>query len=390
MLKEIIEKLFPRHDPSRWPHFVGQLGTGVGDEKSVTDDELAGIAKPLSVGEPPDPNGISKLAVKVDITETPGMFRSVMQKCLDEGSFQKFGSGTAWYFCQTQGNHPETRRHIDQCLMYTAGKVLEKIIISRLLRHTVDVNALSRNQFGFRKVKSTEHSIMLVTKTTEIVHLLNRRGIRYCAVVTLDVRNTFNSASLAAIADALLRLRIHTWVSVQDSRKLHPESSTYLLTLRHRGGSEVISHNLRSPTMLYPGPDVMEWHMYDEFLRQKCSVEVEIVGLADDISLQVYGAWIEEVESNAALSITVVVKWMSPRKLKQHCVKHLGVMIVDKSTFGSYVDNACKRASTAIVALSRMMSNSSVVYTSTCKHLASVASPILGCGGPAWRAALSR
>ncbi|EDW87005.2 uncharacterized protein Dwil_GK21198, partial [Drosophila willistoni] len=160
--------------------------------------------------------------------------------------------------------------------------------------------------------------------------------------------------------------------------------------------------------------------MYDEVLRLKFPAGVVIVGFADDITLEVYGESIEEVELTAAHSIAIVEEWMSSRKLElahhkteavvvnnrksvqqavisvgdctitsKRSVKHLGVMIDDKLTFGSHVDYACKRASTAIVALSRMMSNSSAVYASKRKLLASVASSILRYGGPAWGTALS-
>ena len=67
----------------------------------------------------------------------------------------------------------------------------------------------------------------------------------------------------------------------------------------------------------------------------------------------------------------------------------LGVMIDDKLTFGSHVDYVCRRASTAISALSRMMSNSSAVYGSKRKLLANVVLSILRYGGPVWYTALS-
>lgn len=160
--------------------------------------------------------------------------------------------------------------------------------------------------------------------------------------------------------------------------------------------------------------------MYDEVLRLEYPVGVEIVGFANDITLVVYGETIEEVELTTDHSIKVVKAWMRSRKLElahhktevtvdnnrkseqqaeisvgectilsKRSVKHLGVMIDDKLTFGSHDDYACKRASTAIAALSRMMSNSSAVYASKRKLLASIATSILRYGGPALGTALS-
>ncbi|XP_055522533.1 uncharacterized protein LOC129716720 [Wyeomyia smithii] len=63
-------------------------------------------------------------------------------------------------------------------------------------------------------------------------------------------------------------------------------------------------------------------------------------------------------------------------------------MVDDKLTFGSHIDYACKKAATTIAALSRMMSNSSAVFSSRRKLLASVATSILRYGGPVWSEAL--
>lgn len=42
---ELLEMIFPRHDPSPCLPFVGPLGTGAGDEGRTTHEEFAGIAK---------------------------------------------------------------------------------------------------------------------------------------------------------------------------------------------------------------------------------------------------------------------------------------------------------------------------------------------------------
>jgi RNA binding protein fox-1 len=73
----------------------------------------------------------------------------------------------------------------------------------------------------------------------------------------------------------------------------------------------------------------------------------------------------------------------SKRSLKQ-----LGVMIDDKLKFGSHVEYACKRASMAIMALSKIMSNSSAIVSSKRKLLTAVAVSILRYGAAAWSKAL--
>ncbi|KXJ80793.1 hypothetical protein RP20_CCG023423 [Aedes albopictus] len=183
------------------------------------------------------------------------MFRSAMQKCLDVGVFPEAWKRQSLVLLPKAGKPPgDPSAYKPICLTDTAGKVLEKIIFNRMLRFTEGENGLSSNQYGFRKGRSTVNAILSVTKTAEKALEHKRRGIRFCAVVTLDVRNAFNSASWSAIADALL----YTGVPVQDSRKSLPESST---SLRHGGWSEVLSHNLRSPARFHTGSGIMECHI---------------------------------------------------------------------------------------------------------------------------------
>lgn len=55
------------------------LGTGAGDERRVTDKELAEIAKLCRVGTAPGPQGVPNLALKVAIAELRGV-----QICYEE------------------------------------------------------------------------------------------------------------------------------------------------------------------------------------------------------------------------------------------------------------------------------------------------------------------
>ena len=51
---------------------------------------------------------------------------------------------------------------------------------------------------------------ILSVRTAEVAIQRKRRGIRYCAIVTLDVKNAFNNASWDSIALALQSLRVPT------------------------------------------------------------------------------------------------------------------------------------------------------------------------------------
>ncbi|CAB0034762.1 unnamed protein product [Trichogramma brassicae] len=97
------------------------------------------------------------------------------------------------------------------CMLDTAGKILERIICDRLKVFTERPGGLSERQYGFRKGRSTIDAIEDVISTVREAIAGKRwyRGTKkYCAMVTLDVRNAFNSARWDNILAALRRLLV--------------------------------------------------------------------------------------------------------------------------------------------------------------------------------------
>lgn len=210
MLQRIVETLFPHHEVRPWAP-TPQDHPGPSEVPPVTNEELAAIAKSLKLNKAPGPDGIPTVAIKTAIEASPDMIRSAMQRCLDRGEFPERWKRQKLVLLPKHGKPPgDPSAYRPICLLDTAGKLLERIILSRLLVYTErsDNAGLSDSQYGFRKGRSTVDAIRSVTGLAEIALQKKRRGIRYCAIVTLDVRNAFNSVSWAAIERAITRLGV--------------------------------------------------------------------------------------------------------------------------------------------------------------------------------------
>ena len=152
---------------------------------------------------------------------------------------------------------------------------------------------LSDKHFGFRKAKLTVDAIDTVMDIARRA-IEGKRWIRgskeYCAVITLNVKNAFNSAQWGQILEALSTMDIPVYIremiaSYFSDRTLLYNTVTGKKTYEITGGVTKGS--------------VLEsdwWNIiYDALLRLPLSHRTETVGFADDVAVVVVGKFIEEV-----------------------------------------------------------------------------------------------
>lgn len=415
-LKSIVEGLFPKHDPTTWPPTpYGEEEGNNAEDQRISNDELVEAAKNLKANKAPGPDGIPNVVLRAAIQAFPDMFRTALQKCLEEGSFPDRWKVQKLVLLPKPGKPPgDPAAYRPICLLDTLGKLLERVILNRLVPHTEGEYGLSERQFGFRKGKSTIDAIRLVIGKAEKAAKQKRRGNRYCAVITIDVKNAFNSASWEAIALALYRMRVPGYLC----RMLKSYFENRILVYETNEGQKSVEVTAGVPQGSLIGPAL--WNgMYNGVLTLELPTGVEIIGFADDIILTVTGETLEEVQMLATESIDKVENWMKDAKLQiahqktevllisncktvqrleitvgDHAIasgrslKYLGVMIDDRLNFNSHVDYACEKAAKAINAISRIMPNNLGPSSSKRRLLATVSTSVLRYGGPAWIAAL--
>jgi hypothetical protein len=416
-LKAIVKGLFPDRSPIQWPEMTqnGEVQSEDFDELSM--DELLEAARSLKLNKAPGPDGIPNAAVKAAVKTYPKVFLESMNRCLEIGQFPDCWKRQKLVLLPKPGKAagvPSSYRPI--CLLDTLGKLFEKIILQRLTKFAEGENGLSEKQFGFRKGKSTLEAILTVTERAKLAQRKVKGGGRFCGIITLDVRNAFNSADWSTIAGALYRLGIPERLF----RLLGDYFQNRILIYDTEVGQERMKVSAGVPQGSILG--AILWNiMYDAVLRLKLPEGVEIVGYADDIVLLVIGDSKEQVEVRSTRAIGTVVNWMSDNHLEvahnktemvlvtnlkqveeaqiefdgcmttsMRSVKYLGVIIDDRLNFNNHVDYVCEKASRSQAAIARIMPNKAGPRSSTRKLIASVVTSILRYGCVAWASALGR
>lgn len=298
-MKRIVEGLFPTHNAVTWPPAPYSEG---GDSSSegfrVSNDELLAAAKRLKGKKAPGPDGIPNVALKAAVKAFPDMFRTVLQRCLEEGHFPDRWKIQKLVLLPKPGKPPgDPSSYRPICLLDTLGKLLERIILNRLVKYTESENGLSAMQFGFRKGRSTVDAIRIVVEAAKKASKQKRRGGRYCAVV--------------AIAVSLHRMRVPEYLC----RILKSYFESRVLVYDTVEGRKLVIVTAGVPQGFILGPTL--WNgMYNGVLTLRLPSGVEIVGFADDIVLSVTGGSLEEVKMLATEAISQIESWMQGAKLQ--------------------------------------------------------------------------
>lgn len=89
------------------------------------------------------------------------------------------------------------------CPLDSCGKLLEKLLDNRIREHLNTSSARADSQYGFRRGQSTIHAIQ---KLVSIVNNCRKD------VLTLNIRNAFNSASWEIILRETSAKNIHAYI----------------------------------------------------------------------------------------------------------------------------------------------------------------------------------
>jgi len=161
-------------------------------------------------------------------------------------------------------------------MLDSSGKLLERLLLSRLEEHLDRTGRRSPNQYGFRRGRSTEDAIgrLLEAAHGAAIGAVQHRDI--CVAISLDVRNAFNTAPWPLINSALRDKKVpHYLIGMIRS---------YLQNRSIQVGENLLRRNMTCgvPQGSVLGPAL--WNIfYDHLLDLEMPPMVQLVAFADDV-----------------------------------------------------------------------------------------------------------
>lgn len=399
---QIAQELFP----------LGNDNWAIDDkmEQAVpfTEEELESVAAAIKSGKAPGIDRIPPEAIKIVANCAPNWLLRLMNKLLEMQQFPDEWKMAQIVLILKPGKSTElASSYRPLCLLNALSKLLEGLIKNRLQEELEDRGGLHRHQYGFQRGKSTIQAVEAAISTADELNC------KFCILVTIDVKNAFNTASHSLIIGKLRERRVSTYLvrfisSYLKDRKIQIEKDTVIDT-----DAGVPQGSVLGPTL---------WNiLYDDVLDLELTRDAVTIGYADDLALIVGAPDENSLVANTNTCLDKISTWMRSHKLtlapdKTEAVlirgmqkrqqitlrlegvnirpakslKYLGIIIDESLTFGKHIETCTTKAIEKTSHLSRLLPNLGGPACSKRAVLCSALQNIILYGAPIWQDAIKK
>lgn len=411
-MEEIVANLFPEH-PKR-ERAVFPTPTEI---PPFTVEELRSAAGTLSNRKAPGPDGIPNEVLKIVAKEHPFLLLNMYNACLRAGVFSPRWKRQRLVLLDKGKGLPVTpSSYRPLCMLDTAGKVLERLLRGRLRAAIAVAGGLAEAQHGFRPGRSTVGAVKEVLREADRAWQGNHRTRSVCVVVTLDVKNAFNSVRWTDILEALRR---HFHTPEYLVRVIEDYLWDRVLLYETTDGPKSVEVTAGVAQGSAFGPDL--WNaVYNGILTLSLPVGTSLIGFADDIAALVLAREEEEAKRKVARVTLMASDWLEEHGLQLEAkktemvvltrqrkfsvpfrarivghdvvavptIRYLGFQLDAKLTFWAHISQAAEKAATLVAMLSRLMPNIAGPRSSKRRILLCIAHSIMLYGAEIWADAL--
>ena len=194
--KETAENNYHKHVRE-----INKVPLATEDDADFTQREIIHILENMDPNKTPGEDGLtSKILLEV-AKILPRFVTAIYNNCLRRNNVpQQWKKARLVPIIKPEKeSSQEVTKFRPISLLNTGGKVLEKLLINRILHHINTNNQMSNKQFGFTPQTSTVDAAMSLKIFVE--ENLNKN--RYMVLVSLDIQGAFDSAWWPAIMQSL-------------------------------------------------------------------------------------------------------------------------------------------------------------------------------------------
>lgn len=288
-------------------------------------DELLAECKKLKNGKSPGPDGIPNEALRLVSETWPELLLQSFNACVQNGVYPQQWKIQKLVLLRKEKkplNEPSSYRPL--CMLDTLGKLLERLLLRRLESEIETSGGLSPRQYGFRKGKSTVDAINEVVETAAIT----KAAKGFCAIITLDVKNAFNTVRWDVVLDALRKRKVNTWLYNMIVEYL----STRILLFETTEGMREYNITAGVPQGSVLGPFL--WNvMYDGLLDMRLPEGAKLIGYADDVAVIISQSTAKHLEITANDALGRCDRWLRGNGLQLAAAKTEAILVTNRRVF---------------------------------------------------------
>lgn len=372
--KEIVAELFP----IKPPHSREKQCTENYIEFSL--DEITEASTGLKVRKAPGPDRLTPEVIKTAVKVAPEVMLKMLNVLLKQQVFPVDWKISRLVLVPKPGKPvgvPSSYRPL--CISDVIGKLYEHLVRGRLEREMEEKGGICSEQYGFARGKSTVDAIRRVLETAGRQRMTGR-GKRWCILVTLDIKNAFNSPPWGKIMERLDEIKVSEYL-----KNIIADYFRDRRIFTDRTNRSTIQAGIPQGSGLGP----MLWNIfYDPVLRLVQNENILTLAYADDLALvacaETENTLMEEVDD----ALHEIVCWMKKNQIelaeekteavilngpRKHGklqfrvtykiiepaneVNYLGVRISKRVYFGTHVLEKIKQVEIRTAALPRLMPN---------------------------------